>query len=34
MTNCSVCHDTPSALAAANAMPVTGCGLLQLPRVD
>ena len=26
MTNCSVCHDTPSALSAANAMPVTGAG--------
>ena len=26
MTNCSVCHDTPSTLAAANAMPVTGAG--------
>ena len=24
MTNCSVCHDTPEALAKANAMPVTG----------
>jgi OmcA/MtrC family decaheme c-type cytochrome len=26
MINCSVCHDTPSALSAANAMPVTGAG--------
>ena len=26
MTNCSVCHDSPDALAAANAMPVTGAG--------
>jgi OmcA/MtrC family decaheme c-type cytochrome len=26
MTNCSVCHDSPAALAAANAMPVTGPG--------
>jgi len=25
-TNCSVCHDTPATLAAANAMPVTGPG--------
>jgi OmcA/MtrC family decaheme c-type cytochrome len=28
MTNCSVCHTTPEALAAANAMPVTGPGCL------
>jgi OmcA/MtrC family decaheme c-type cytochrome len=26
MVNCSVCHDTPQTLAAANAMPVTGSG--------
>jgi OmcA/MtrC family decaheme c-type cytochrome len=25
-TNCSVCHDSPTTLAAANAMPVTGAG--------
>jgi len=29
MTNCSVCHDTPAALAAANAMPVSGEGCLS-----
>jgi OmcA/MtrC family decaheme c-type cytochrome len=26
MTNCSVCHDSPTALTAANSMPVTGPG--------
>jgi OmcA/MtrC family decaheme c-type cytochrome len=26
MANCSVCHDSPDVLAAANAMPVTGAG--------
>ena len=42
MSNCSVCHSADtivpatggSALAAANAMPVTGQGLLHLPRLD
>ncbi len=29
MTNCSVCHDSPQTLAAANAMPVTGPGCLS-----
>ena len=26
MSNCSVCHDSPTTLTAANAMPVTGPG--------
>ena len=29
MSNCSVCHDSPSALTAVNAMPVTGPGCLS-----
>jgi len=29
MTNCSVCHDSPTALDAANSMPVSGEGCLS-----
>ena len=29
MTNCAVCHDSPSSLAAANAMTVSGPGCLS-----